>query len=344
MLLFQPLYETPANISVMQSTPGDLYGPAPDYPITTTTKSTTSSEAAPTSNTASDESSGGVQTQNAVPTSTTLPSCHVLRVSDGVNKVTISGNVDINTLIARLQQAAAVSSTGEKYIMAITRLITFLPRNEVASFVNIPLELHHMILELILVNPILGDQKFAESGTHYGQNAKYELSPNILLVNKQLNKEGTPFLYAKNKYHVACLTRAISYDTAPRSFTILSTVTRYETQTPDKTPLICDIKSLGKVRSWKVVVGLRDTYPQNPVKSPWSLFEFCRAICHTPPESLEVKLIPRNMDTGILGSGYLNFETFVEPLRVLRNVPSVFINDALASDVLDNLSVQNSYA
>ena len=37
MLLFQTLYETPANISVMQSTPGDLYGPAPDYPITTTT-------------------------------------------------------------------------------------------------------------------------------------------------------------------------------------------------------------------------------------------------------------------------------------------------------------------
>lgn len=157
----------------MKSTPGDLCGPAPDHPITTTTKSTTSSEAAQTINSASDESSGGFQTQNTVPTSTTLPSFHVLAVSDGVNKVTISGNVDINTLIAQLQQAATSSSTGEKYNMAITRLITVRPRNEVASFVNIPLELRHMILELILFNPILSDQKSVEYGTRYGQDAKY---------------------------------------------------------------------------------------------------------------------------------------------------------------------------
>ncbi|PVH73864.1 hypothetical protein DL98DRAFT_606106 [Cadophora sp. DSE1049] len=127
------------------------------------------------------------------------------------------------------------------------------PRNEAASFTNIPLELHHMIFELTLVNPILGTRESIRAEEGYGYNSKYGFSSNLLLVNKQLNKEGTPFLYDKNGFYVSCLEMPIYRDWDCASPILISPITRYACHGENQTPLLCDMKSLGKARNRNVV-------------------------------------------------------------------------------------------
>ncbi|KAE8447255.1 hypothetical protein EG329_010949 [Mollisiaceae sp. DMI_Dod_QoI] len=71
--------------------------------------------------------------------------------------------------------------------------------NPQASFTKMPLELREKIYELLLRNPLLGTRESVERSHGYGSRTKYDLSPALLAVNRQINEEADGWLIDASK-------------------------------------------------------------------------------------------------------------------------------------------------
>ncbi|KAH7343055.1 hypothetical protein BKA65DRAFT_303740 [Rhexocercosporidium sp. MPI-PUGE-AT-0058] len=102
------------------------------------------------------------------------------------------------------------SALAEVYRMAsLLNLEVVEPRNGLdhsALFLeNLPLEIHQMVYEQLLVNPILGGITSISKYQVYGANTKYDLWRAILRVNEQIHEEATHSIYTTNTFYMECL-------------------------------------------------------------------------------------------------------------------------------------------
>ncbi|ESZ90765.1 hypothetical protein SBOR_8836 [Sclerotinia borealis F-4128] len=228
---------------------------------------------------------------------------------------------------------------------------------DVCAFLKkFPPEVRLKIYECLLVNDILGTADSVTQSSGFGARLQYDLSPQVLRLCHQIHDEALPVLYAKKNTYIACF-RVIN-DPYPTPWyysddeeddeggTVsvdgpqveLCPLTRYEnglTTVPFPITNLCNYSNVRKVQNWRVVVSrLSDPGGQwNPI---WSLDEFCQSICVKPPAYLEVLLIPCGLDKSHTGFYRSNrFDDIFKPLRMLRNLRRLDIEDAYASDVPD---------
>lgn len=162
--------------------------------------------------------------------------------------------------------------------------------NEQACFMGIPRELRDEIYLLLLVNPLLGKAESVQDiivVDAFGP-PEYGLSPLILAVNRQINYEASLCLYGENTFYMYCKNDA-PFQWNPYHEACFSPVTRYLHR---KAAIAKSYHhaSIAKVRKWEVVVTL-DTRSRRDPSSPLGLHQFCRSICHTPPQSVQMSFL-----------------------------------------------------
>ncbi|KAI9640203.1 hypothetical protein NHQ30_011441 [Ciborinia camelliae] len=230
--------------------------------------------------------------------------------------------------------------------------MNFDPDNECLFLKKLPVEIRLKIYECLLVNDILGTAQSVSRSSSYGAELEYELSPQILRLCRKIHDEALPILYEKNTFYIACV-RVDNYpmmqptygDEDENSVELiihgpqleLCPLTRYHnslTTRPFPKPNLDNYTSVRKVRHWRVVVSrLTIGGDWNPI---WSLVDFCRSICANPPTSLELLILPCGLDYSyeeLPTFGW--FDQVLDPLRMLRNLQKLLINDACAADVPD---------
>ncbi|KAH7418946.1 hypothetical protein BKA64DRAFT_698993 [Cadophora sp. MPI-SDFR-AT-0126] len=149
------------------------------------------------------------------------PTNPTFTLSDGRNSFTITGNIKISDVIDQIQKFATFPLRNSKEDAVNVEIVPVPSKNPQACLTAIPLELLNMILQFTLVNPVLGTHESVSINERYGRDAKYGLSPNLLLANKHINKLGTEVLYGKNVFYMACVAQSSrDFDTEVMYITI----------------------------------------------------------------------------------------------------------------------------
>lgn len=97
---------------------------------------------------------------------------------------------------------------------------------------------------------------------------------------------------------------------------------------------LCSIPAFPKVRRWTVVVNIPDAAFEKPFGS---LTAFCRAICSSRAQALEVAIIPVGVIEGSIGSDFLPLEFALQPLELLRGVETFTLRDANHFEIPDTM-------
>jgi hypothetical protein len=71
--------------------------------------------------------------------------------------------------------------------------------------------------------------------------------------------------------------------------------------------------------------------------SPWSLQDFCRAVCHHHPKTVEISLIQKGVENGLGDRDYTPMPEFLKPLKLLRSIENFQIRDATIFEVPDEI-------
>ena len=209
-------------------------------------------------------------------------------------------------------------------------------------FDKLPVEIRNEIYRLLLVNPALGRTELHLVDL---QEVKYELAVQILYTCKQTYEEGSRILYSDNTFSFACL-EAGHYSQRPCGEPICPLLRYPSTSSPipatySELPLTAP-----KVRRWKILLtahisGAR-CFPAH------SLVHLCRAISRSQPQSLEVLIIPEDVECpSSPNSTYEDINTVLRPFKLLRGIlPGGFVlRDAHLDEVpsynIDNWSSRN---
>ncbi len=83
--------------------------------------------------------------------------------------------------------------------------------------------------------------------------------------------------------------------------------------------------------------GLGKTEEGIPNFPPWSFLDFCRAICGKPPTLLEVAVIRKSVESGLVDSDYQRIELVLEPVRLLRNIERFQLRDTTPFEIPDDI-------
>jgi hypothetical protein len=208
-------------------------------------------------------------------------------------------------------------------------------RNPQACFTGVPFDIRAAIYEYILYNPLLAQSLSVSKYSGYGATIAYDLSPQLLVLSRHINKETHKFLYERNTFYMACLP---SRDQSPlRARIHLSPITRYMNESSPGCPSLVAIPAIERVRKWKAVVSAQDADEDIPNSPPWSFLDFCRAICGKPPTSLEVAVIRKNVESGLVNSDYQTIETVLEPVRLLRSIERFQLRDTTPFEIPDDI-------
>ncbi|TEY53579.1 hypothetical protein BOTCAL_0244g00070 [Botryotinia calthae] len=214
------------------------------------------------------------------------------------------------------------------------------------SLQNITTEIRRNIFICLLVTTELGEASSIDQLERYGADAKYGLSPQILLVCRLFHEEGMEILYGLNHFIVESLpnTRLEAID-AFHPFTLCSPLTRWDNQPTEDLPthsiqktLLHRNQAIKFVRKWRIVLSAWLYEP----RSQDGLAELCRLLCELQILSggsllrvLEVCIIPKGVEDTY---GYMNTNEMREilvPLELLRNIPRVSIRTASISEIPD---------
>jgi hypothetical protein len=203
----------------------------------------------------------------------------------------------------------------------------------------IPIEIRNQIYGELLLNPILGTVESLGDGSAdgvYAGGVKYNLSPSIISACRQVRDEASEILYGKNTFFIACMAESSNWTERPGiEFSPFSRKWKDQVFTTG----IFNFEKLSnyeKVQHWKVLISQYEIHNNGwgPTRH-WSLSSLCHGLRHAAPKSLEIMIIPQQMensDTGHMISGG-GVENILKPLKALRNVGSLTIRSACLEDV-----------
>ncbi|KAM0194501.1 hypothetical protein ACHAPC_000975 [Botrytis cinerea] len=214
------------------------------------------------------------------------------------------------------------------------------------SLQYIPAEIRRKIFICLLVSTELGEASSIDQLEGYGADAKYGLSPQILLVCRLFHEEGMEILYGLNQFIIESLPSIrIKRMDVLHPFTICSPLTRWDNQPTTDLPthsiqktLLHRNQAIKFVRKWRIILSARLYEP----RSRDGLVELCRLLCELQTLSggsllreLEVCIIPKGVEVKY---GYMNMNEMREslvPLELLRNIPIVSIRTASIDEIPD---------
>ncbi|KAF8849467.1 hypothetical protein BDZ45DRAFT_663132 [Acephala macrosclerotiorum] len=199
------------------------------------------------------------------------------------------------------------------------------------TLLTLPWDARHTILKCLLLNDTLGKLTSVYEDQTYGAEQKYGLSPSILGVCRQLYEEGFHVLYEQQPFYIACL---------PWMDRHISPLTRYVANTYT-TPLRY-LDAIEKIKHLNVIIS---GYGAHGNHVPLSFLDFCRALCHLSPKSINVGVILKGMESETVNNeDYEAIATVLQPLKLLRNLPpeSLKIRDADIFEVPDNINLFDS--
>jgi hypothetical protein len=210
---------------------------------------------------------------------------------------------------------------------------------------TIPVEVRIEIYKYLLINPILGKPDCIHGGfsSRYGSTLKYELTPGVLGTCHQIYLEASPILYGQNTILIACVEAAILsvWRSEWIQYINLSPLTRYchdgdhDGETMDEKIQLEKIPAFARVKNWKILVSRLDFYWDNRFRLSWNLFKFCRAICHSAPDTIELAIIPSSMEEAFTNAEEHTVEMYalLAPLKILRRVGNLLIRAAEPEDL-----------
>lgn len=183
-----------------------------------------------------------------------------------------------------------------------------------------PPEVRIEIYRLLLVNPLLSEYHSVRENDGFGALIQYDIHPAILAVNHQVHNEAFEILYGDNKFYVALQD---DFDWMPTGILLaISPITRYQhghqgLTAPQKASLARAVVAMTKVQHWKVVLsaGIGDNLS---ILGPWAFKSFCRMICRSPIQSLDIAVIPPGMEMEIIN--YFPMMMVLNPLRLIRGI------------------------
>jgi len=222
------------------------------------------------------------------------------------------------------------------------------------NLLNLPLNLKYRIFEFLLRNPILGHIESISVGTLYGATLEYGLSPAILRVCRQLYNDGSSFLYGQNTFIIECVNDAegdrSKYDTpaeaAAKGHIIFnsSPLTRHWNWIPGegtrwpRIPSIQNLSAVRKVRHWKLIISSTVPLNRNGRGSPPAeITNFCRAICLSAPQSLQVLIVPSGEFFVDGKTMYKPISLVLKPLQILRRWGKLEIAEATSNELYSYL-------
>lgn len=124
------------------------------------------------------------------------------------SKSTDEGIAELYRLAERLNISVTISPNfgdAQSAIQIRAQLTTKNNGNTCFSFMYIPVEIRLKIYRLLLTNPILGTPASCPTAAKNGKLVKYDLSPAILRVSKQVYAEAVDVLYCENTFYYACV-------------------------------------------------------------------------------------------------------------------------------------------
>ncbi|KAL2075254.1 hypothetical protein VTL71DRAFT_197 [Oculimacula yallundae] len=205
------------------------------------------------------------------------------------------------------------------------------PQNEFATFLTLPLDVRILIYDYLLVNPDLEEVVSITKHDSYGAHQAYRLSPVILRVCKQTQAEGTAILYGYNTFCLVCPPHN-TVSAHMHEGIILSPLTRYSYDQHIPFVPISRFASVRKVEKWKVIMSAQawDDYTNEALPE---FFEVCRAFTRGQPRSIEIAIIPRGFEEGVVE--YQDMEAALRPLKLLRGIQNLRIRDATPFEIPD---------
>lgn len=188
------------------------------------------------------------------------------------------------------------------------------------SLQYIPTEIRRNIFICLLVSTELGEACSIDQLEGYGADARYGLSPQILLVCRLFHEEGMEILYGLNHFIIESLPNIrIKRMDAIHPFTICSPLTRWDNQPTADLPthsiqktLLHRNQAIKFVRKWRIILSARLHEP----RSRDGLVELCRLLCELQTLSrgsllreLEVCIIPKGVEVkyGYMSKNSISF-------------------------------------
>ncbi|RDL31999.1 uncharacterized protein BP5553_09401 [Venustampulla echinocandica] len=204
------------------------------------------------------------------------------------------------------------------------------------SFLGIPRELRNEIYKLLLVDPVLGEYSSVCEYDHFGGRSQYNLHPAILAVSHQIHNESSNILYGHNLFFITLLD---DIEWLPSDILLsISPITRYQHHQcghgeEKALSLRSAVAAISKVKRWRVVLsaGVGNIYWDS---GPPTLVSFCRSICRTPLQSLDIAIIPAGMEQEDLEE-YYPIMTLLNPFRIIRGVQDFAIRAAIRPESPD---------
>ncbi|KAE9373678.1 hypothetical protein N431DRAFT_456437 [Stipitochalara longipes BDJ] len=213
------------------------------------------------------------------------------------------------------------------------------------SLGKFPREIRDKIYGYLLLNPILGQSEIGwDIPDPDGWNrlpVKYGLCTSIIYACKTISKEALDVLYECNTFYLSCFAR---HETAwlgpPHSESPLLRYsnTDWDTRTSDdKCPPAIEVV-FRRVRRWKVLVTAfeQDFHLSRREFPSRVLTKLCKVINNSRPLSVEILLVPQNIEGMIdhRGGTFHDVKEVLRPLN-LRNIPAgVFrLRDATLDEI-----------
>jgi hypothetical protein len=119
--------------------------------------------------------------------------------------------------------------------------VTLTSKAKKTEFIDLPIEIRNEIYRLLLVNPLLEESSSVGLYEEFNPH-KYELSPALLQVSKQIHHEASSILYGQNRFFLTVI-----YDSC-RAFSPIFRYIRGGFR-------LDTVLVARKVQQWKVILG-----------------------------------------------------------------------------------------
>lgn len=207
-------------------------------------------------------------------------------------------------------------------------------------FDKAPREVRDRIYKYLLVDFDLSTTKFLSRWgpeeerkiSETMRTAKYELSPQILRVCRQALDEALPILYESNTFIVDFATN----ESWPDSLI-------FNTCSKENCDMLMNEASglygrawVKRATRWKVILTTNKDDRSEARDKPFTYF--CQFLSSNTPRSLKVYLLPRGptVHQGLpahTNGPYHDIKEVLQPLKLLRNVPTLRLDEARSSDL-----------
>jgi hypothetical protein len=272
--------------------------------------------------------------------------------------------LDVAELKAQLAEAHQALQTRDEALRQLHAQISApmppISPNTTCSFLKkLPLEMRNQVYGLVLINEDLATfRELSEYDDYRTKSFQYGLAPALLRTCRQINKEGSKVLYESNVFLIyfrnglpwTPLVQPLRYDGTPAHLRNISG--------------LLNLPNFQRVKQWKVLINVKSAeYLKAGVVQDQDRFltYFCRILCISTPQSLDVVVRPGSFFFGKCakandwkctpGSEFLydELKPFLEPLNLLRKVTRFSLGGTAgtefppqppSSEELDEASIQ----